>query len=80
MMDFAWEMMVCAFFVMFMFYRNLRGKDAKRIYEHILLISMFAAIFVNLCLAYSYYYPGNYVGGAEAAFENFGRMFSMFNT
>ena len=65
---------------MFMFYRNLRGKDAKRIYEHILLISMFAAIFVNLCLAYSYYYPGNYVGGAEAAFENFGRMFSMFNT
>ena len=80
MMDFAWEMMVCAFFVMFMFYRNLRGKDAKRIYEHILLISMFAAIFVNLCLAYSYYYPGNYVGGAEAAFESFGRMFSMFNT
>lgn len=80
MMDFAWEMMVCAFFVMFLFYRNLKGKDAKRIYEHILLISMFAALFVNMCLVYSYYYPGNYVGGSEAAFENFGRMFSIFNT
>ena len=80
MMDFAWEMLVCAFFVMFLFYRNLRGKDSKRIYEHILLISMFAALMVNICLVYAYYYPGNYVGGSEAAFESFGRMFSMFNT
>lgn len=80
MMDFAWEMLTCALFVMFLFYRNLRGKDAKRIYEHILLISMFASLFVNICLVYAYYYPGNYVGGSEAAFESFGRMFSMFNT
>ncbi len=80
MMDFAWQMLTCALFVMFLFYRNLRGKDSKRIYEHLLLISMFAALFVNVCLVYAYYYPGNYVGGSEAAFESFGRMFSMFNT
>nr|WP_316621312.1 hypothetical protein [uncultured Ruminococcus sp.] len=80
MMDFAWQMLTGAFFVMFLFYRNLRGKDAKRIYEHILLIMMFACLFINMGLVYSYWYPGNYVGGHEAAFEKFGRMFSMFNT
>ena len=80
MMDFAWQMLVCAFFVMFMFYRNLKSGESKRIYEHLLLIAMFACLFVNIGLVYSYYYPGNYVGGAEAVFERFGRMFSIFNT
>ena len=80
MMDFAWEMLAGAFFVMFLFYRNLKSREAKKIYEHILLISMFACLFVNMALVYSYWYPGAYVGGAETAFERFGRMFSMFNT
>ena len=80
MMDFAWEMLLCAFLVMFLFYRNLKGKDAKRIYENILLIMLFACLFVNMGLVYAYWYPGNYVAGHEAAFESFGRMFSMFNT
>lgn len=80
MMDFAWEMLACAFCVMFLYYRNLKSEQAKRIYEHLLLIAMFACLFVNMGLAYSYWYPGNYVGGSEAAFENFGRMFSIFNT
>ena len=80
MMDFAWEMLVCAFLVMFLFYRNLKSKDAKRIYEHLMLIAMFASLFINMGLVYAYWYPGNYVAGAEAAFERFGRMFSMFNT
>lgn len=80
MMDFAWEMLCCAFLVMFLFYRNLKGKEAKRIYEHILLIMLFACLFVNMGLVYAYWYPGNYVAGAEAAFESFGRMFSIFNT
>ena len=80
MMDFVWEMLACAFFVMFMFYRHIKGKDAKRIYEHLLLIAMFACLFINMGLVYSYWYPGNYVKGHEAAFENFGRMFSIFNT
>ena len=80
MMDFAWEMLAGAFFVMFLFYRNLKHDESKRIYEHLLLIAMFACLFINMGLAYSYYYPGNYVGGSEAAFESFGRMFSMFNT
>ena len=80
MMDFAWEMLTCAFIVMFMFYRHIKGRDAKRIYEHILLIMMFACLFVNMGLVYAYWYPGAYVGGHEAAFESFGRMFSMFNT
>ncbi|MBQ9679806.1 MAG: hypothetical protein IJV48_03870 [Ruminococcus sp.] len=80
MMDFAWEMLTCAFLVMFLMYRHIKGKDAKRIYEHILLISMFACLFLNMGLVYAYWYPGNYVVGHEVAFESFGRMFSMFNT
>ena len=80
MMDFAWQMLTCAFLVMFLFYRNLKGKEAKRIYEHLLLIAMFACLFVNMGLVYAYWYPGSYVSGHEAAFESFGRMFSMFNT
>lgn len=80
MMDFAWEMLTCAFLVMFLMYRHIKGKDAKRIYEHILLIFMFACLFINMGLVYAYWYPGNYVVGHEAAFESFGRMFSMFNT
>lgn len=80
MMDFAWEMLTCAFLVMFLFYRNLKSKDAKRIYEHLMLIAMFACLFVNMGLVYAYWYPGNYVAGHEAAFERFGRMFSIFNT
>ena len=80
MMDFAWEMLTCAFLVMFLFYRHLKGKDAKRIYEHLLLIAMFACVFINMGLVFAYWYPGSYVGGYEAMFERFGRMFSMFNT
>lgn len=80
MMDFAWQMLTGAFFVMFLFYRNLKSDESKRIYEHLLLIMMFACLFVNLGLVYGYWYPGNYVSGAETAFERFGRMFSMFNT
>ena len=80
MMDFVWEMLTCAFLVMFLMYRHIKGKDAKRIYEHILLISMFVCLFINMGLVYAYWYPGNYVVGHEAAFESFGRMFSMFNT
>ena len=80
MMDFAWQMLTGAFLVMFMFYRNLKSGESKKIYEHILLISMFLCVFVNMGLVYSYYYPGSYVGGSEAAFESFGRMFSIFNT
>lgn len=80
MMDFAWEMLTCAFLVMFLFYRHLKGKDAKRIYEHLLLIAMFACLFINMGLVFAYWYPGSYVTGHEAMFERFGRMFSMFNT
>ncbi|WP_405342218.1 hypothetical protein [Ruminococcus sp.] len=80
MMDFAWEMLTCAFLVMFLFYRHLKGKDAKRIYEHLILIAMFACVFINMGLVFAYWYPGSYVAGHEAMFERFGRMFSMFNT
>ena len=80
MMDFAWQMLTGAFLVMFLFYRNIKGKDAKRIYEHLLLIMMFACLFINMGLVYAYWYPGSAAAGHEAAFERFGRMFSMFNT
>ena len=80
MMDFAFEMVTCAFLVIFMLYRHLKGKDAKRIYENMLLIAMFAALAVCVALTYSYFYPGSYVTGHEVGFENFARIFSVFNT
>ena len=79
-MDFAFEMVTCAFLVIFMLYRHLKGKDAKRIYENMLLIAMFAALAVCVALTYSYFYPGSYVTGHEVGFENFARIFSVFNT
>ena len=80
MMDFAFEMVTCAFLVIFMLYRHLKGKDAKRIYENLLLISMFLSLAVCVALTYSYFYPGSYVTGHEVGFENFARIFSIFNT
>jgi len=80
MMDFAWEMLVCALFVMFLFYRRFAEREAKRIYEHILLISMFASVAVCVALTYSYYCPGSFIAGYETIFERFARMFSIFNT
>lgn len=80
MMDFAWEMLVCALFVMFLFYRSFSGREAKRIYEHFMLISVFASIAVCVALTYSYYCPGPYIAGYETIFERFARMFSIFNT
>ena len=80
MMDFAWQMLTCALMVMFLYYRGFKSDDAKRIYEHILLISMFASLAVNVALVYSYYCPGNYIAGYEAVFERFARMFGVFNT
>ena len=80
MMDFAFEMVTCAFLVIFMLYRHLKGKDAKRIYENLLLIAMFVSLAICVALTYSYFYPGNYVTGHEVGFENFARIFSIFNT
>ena len=80
MMDFAFEMIACAYLVIFMLYRHLKGKDAKRIYENMMLVAMFLSLAVNIALVYSYFYPGNYVAGHETGFENFARIFSIFNT
>ncbi|WP_407385597.1 hypothetical protein [Ruminococcus sp.] len=80
MMDFAWQMLACAFLVMFLYYRQLKSGESKRIYEHLMLIALFACLFVNMGLVYAYWYPGPYTTGAETAFVSFGRMFSMFNT
>lgn len=79
MMDFAWQMIACALFVIYIFYRN-RGKEAKGIYEKALLVCMILCIIVNVALVYSYFYPSSYVSGYETYFENFARMFSIFNT
>lgn len=82
MMDFAWQMLTCALIVMFFLYRELRSDEAKRIYEHILLISMFLSVAVCVALTYSYCREvlANNIAGHEANFERFGRMFSIFNT
>ena len=66
-------------FVLYIFYRN-RGKEAKRIYESALLVCMILCLIVNVALVYSYFYPSSSVGGYEMYFENFARMFSVFNT
>ena len=82
MMDFAWQMLTCALIVMFFLYRELKSDEAKRIYEHILLISMFLSLAVCVALTYSYCREvlSNNIAGHEASFERFARMFSIFNT
>lgn len=82
MMDFAWQMLTCALIVMFFLYRRMKSDEAKRIYEHILLISMFLSVAVCVALTYSYCRDilTTNIAGHEANFERFARMFSIFNT
>lgn len=80
MMDFAPWMLICAFFVIYVFYRNLKSEESKRIYRTMLLIAMFLSVAVNFALIFSYAYPSSNVSGYEAFFENIKRMFSVFNT
>ncbi len=80
MMDFAWEMTACAFMVIFLFYRQLKTEESRKLYQNFIIISMFLAIVVNTALTFSYYYPSPYLNNHEADFVGFARMFSIFKT
>ena len=80
MVDFAWQMLMCAIFVIFMLYNHTEHEETKRIYRYAMLISMILCVIVSFALTYSYIYPGNLPSGAVTMFEKIARAFCVFNT
>lgn len=80
MVDFAWQMLMCALFVIFILYRHTKYEETKRIYRYAMLISMILCVIVSFALTYSYIYPTNLPSGAVTMFEKIARAFCVFNT
>lgn len=80
MVDFAWQMLMCAIFVIFVLYNNTKFEETKRIYRCAMLLAMFMCVVVNFALTYSYIYPDNLPQFAHTMFEKIARSFSIFNT
>lgn len=80
MVDFAWQMLMCAIFVVFVLYSNTKFEETKRIYRYFMLVSMFLCVVVSFALTYSYIYPSNLPDVAHTAFVKIARAFSIFNT
>ncbi len=80
MVDFAWQMLMCAIFVVFALYNNTKHEETKRIYRYFMLVSMFLCVIVSFALTYSYIYPNNLPDVAHTAFVRIARAFSVFNT
>lgn len=80
MVDFAWQMLTCALFVMYVLYRNTHSIETKRIYKNAMLVMMILSVMVNFALTYSYIYPVNAPYSATAMFESVSRAFAIFNT
>ncbi len=80
MVDFAWQMLMCALFIIFILYRHTKYEETKRIYRYAMLISMILCVIVSFALTYSYIYPTNLPAGAVTMFEKIARAFCVFNT
>jgi drug/metabolite transporter (DMT)-like permease len=80
MIDFAWQMLMCAILIIFMLYRHTKHEETKRIYRYAMLISMILCVIVSFALTYSYIYPTNLPAGAVTMFEKIARAFCVFNT
>ncbi len=80
MVDFAWQMLMCALFVVFLLYQNTKYEETKKIYRYAMLVFMFLCVIVNFALVYAYIYPNNLPLGAYTIFERFARAFCIFNT
>lgn len=80
MVDFAWQMLTCALFVMYVLYRNTHSIETKRIYKNTILVMMILSVTVNFALTYSYIYPVNAPYSATTMFEAVSRAFAIFNT
>ncbi len=80
MVDFAWQMLMCALFIIFILYRHTKSEETKRIYRYAMLISMILCVIVSFALTYSYIYPTNLPSGAVTMFEKIARAFCFFNT
>lgn len=80
MVDFAWQMLTCALFVMYVLYRNTHSIETKRIYKNAMLFMMILSVMVNFALTYSYIYPVNAPYSATTMFEAVSRAFAIFNT
>lgn len=80
MVDFAWQMLTCALFVVFMLYRHTKYEETKRIYRYFMLISMLCCIVINFGLTYSYISMNSISVGTEVMLEEVARAFSIFRT
>lgn len=80
MVDFAWQMLTCALFVIFMLYRHTKSEETKRIYRNFMLISMLCCVCVNFALTYSYISMNSISVGTEVMLEEVARAFSIFRT
>ena len=80
MIDFAWQMLMCAILIIFMLYRHTNHEETKRIYRYAMLISMILCVIVSFALTYSYIYPTNLPASAVTMFEKIARAFCVFNT
>jgi len=80
MVDFAWQMLICAFFVIFMLYRHTKYEETKRIFRYAMLIMMFICVVMNFALTYSYVYINSIPQVAHNILDKIAWDFSIFNT
>ncbi|MBQ8057122.1 MAG: hypothetical protein IJ275_02165 [Ruminococcus sp.] len=80
MVDFAWQMLTCALFVVFMLYRHTKSEETRRIYRYFMLVSMLCCIVINFGLTYSYISVNSISNETKVMLEEVARAFSIFRT
>ena len=80
MVDFAWQMLTCAIFVIFMLYRHTKHEETRRLYRNFMLISMLCCICVNFALTYSYISMNAISTETKVILEEVARAFSIVRT
>ena len=80
MVDFAWQMLTCAIFVIFMLYRHTKHEETRKLYRNFMLISMLCCVCINFALTYSYISMNAISVETEVILEEVARAFSIFRT
>ncbi len=80
MVDFAWQMLLCAFFVIFMLYRHTKYEETKRIFRCAMLVMMFVCVASNFALTYSYVHMNSIPEAVRVILDRIAWDFSIFNT
>ncbi len=80
MVDFGWQMLMCALFVIFLIYRHTKHEETKRVYRYAMLVMMLCCIMVNFALTYSYIHMNSISNETYVMLEEVARAFSIFRT